>query len=408
MPRIFLPTFQRRLAGAICLLTVTLHPQLLPLAWSAGPQTDRTEVELIGIGRIRGDQRDKTGLSENLDDGTPHDQFGGISGIDYAPDLNLYFAVSDRGAKDGEVDYLCRFHELQIEINPNSQNPVQITLVASILLKNQQGLPYPGAANAFPETAERARRFDPEGIRLAADQALWISDEYGPYLIQFDRQGHFQRELAAPKNLLIEYPSSSGNEEDRRNQRGRRSNRGMEGLALTPCGLYLVGMMQSALLQDSYPGDKDQPIGLHARIVRFDLQQGTTAQYVYRQEQDKNKMHEILAIDSQRFLVIEQDGKPGAESKIKSIFEIDLQSATDVSDIESLSSRKLPKNITPVSKKLFLDLLDERLGLAATLPEKIEGLCFGPRLENGKRTLMVVSDNDFKAAEETLFYVFAF
>lgn len=369
---------------------------------------DDVQIDLIGVGKINGRVRDRTGLSEKLEDGTPHNQFGGISGTDYCPKSEIYFGLSDRGAKDGAVDYLCRFHELKIDIDPHHEDPVKVKIVNSILIKNQSALPYPGASNAIYETPERARRLDPEGIRIDSNQKIWISDEYGPYLMQFDREGNFVQELPVPNNLLIKYPSPSSSEEDARNQTGRRSNRGMEGIALTPSGRFLVGIMQSPLLQDSYPSDKEKPIGFNARIICFDLEDGTTSQHVYRQERDKNKMHEILAIDEHRFLVIEQDGKPGAESKMKSIFQINMKKATDVSDVASLADKKLPKGIKPVKKKLFLDLLDDRFGLASTMPEKVEGLCFGPTLPDGRKTLIVVTDNDFRSNEPTMFYVFAF
>jgi hypothetical protein len=41
------------------------------------------------------------------------------------------------------------------------------------------------------------------------------------------------------------------------------------------------------------------------------------------------------------------------------------------------------------------------------MPEKLEGLCFGPRLPDGRRTLIVTSDNDLKAEQASWFWVFA-
>lgn len=32
-------------------------------------------------------------------------------------------------------------------------------------------------------------RFDPEGIRVGPNGTFFVSDEYGPYLFEFDRQG---------------------------------------------------------------------------------------------------------------------------------------------------------------------------------------------------------------------------
>jgi hypothetical protein len=60
-----------------------------------------------------------------------------------------------------------------------------------------------------------------------------------------------------------------------------------------------------------------------------------------------------------------------------------------------------------VRESLFLDLLDPRYGLVGPdLPDKIEGLAFGPDLPDGRRLLIVTADNDFVATVP--FRVFAF
>jgi hypothetical protein len=40
-------------------------------------------------------------------------------------------------------------------------------------------------------------------------------------------------------------------------------------------------------------------------------------------------------------------------------------------------------------------------------PEKIEGLSFGPNMPDGRRLLVVASDNDFEAEEAIRFFFFA-
>ena len=41
------------------------------------------------------------------------------------------------------------------------------------------------------------------------------------------------------------------------------------------------------------------------------------------------------------------------------------------------------------------------------MPEKIEGLTFGPTLPDGRRTLIVTIDNDLMADKPSWFWVFA-
>jgi len=56
----------------------------------------------------------------------------------------------------------------------------------------------------------------------------------------------------------------------------------------------------------------------------------------------------------------------------------------------------------------FLDLLDPAFGLAGSgFPEKIEGLAFGPDLPDGRHLLLVTSDNDFFANQDSKIFAFA-
>lgn len=91
------------------------------------------------------------------------------------------------------------------------------------------------------------------------------------------------------------------------------------------------------------------------------------------------------------------------------MFHIDLGQATDVSAIGSLPAKQLPKGILSVSKVLFLDLLDKKFQLGGNnLPEKFEGLAFGPALSDGRHLLLISADNDFIATIPFSVFVFSF
>jgi len=68
----------------------------------------------------------------------------------------------------------------------------------------------------------------------------------------------------------------------------------------------------------------------------------------------------------------------------------------------------LPVGIVPVTKTLFLDLLNPKFGLKGKdFPAKIEGLAFGPNLPDGRKLLIITTDNDFKPEEPSWIYAFA-
>jgi hypothetical protein len=96
-------------------------------------------------------------------------------------------------------------------------------------------------------------RFDPESIRVSNDgKSVFISDEYGPYVRQFDRAtGQQIKSFALPSNLNVANLSPNVATEISGNTSGRVANKGMEGLALTPDGKTLVGIMDAPLIPDA-------------------------------------------------------------------------------------------------------------------------------------------------------------
>ncbi|MBX3654112.1 MAG: esterase-like activity of phytase family protein [Ramlibacter sp.] len=221
-------------------------------------------------------------------------------------------------------------------------------LVSTILLKDPKGRAITGLPNKnFGSTGETPYNLDgsvvqldpdgdgikgydesgldSEGLVAMKDGSFWVSDEYGPHIVHFDATG---------KEIERINPFAA----DPRNKAGRTlpaelatrwPNRGMEGLAITPDGKTLVGMMQSNLYN---PSSAIGSINL-ARIVTINIETGATAQYLYRQDAAGLANSEIVALSATRFLVVERDtGFFGITSGTvrKNIYRIDLAGATNV------------------------------------------------------------------------------
>ncbi len=371
-------------------------------------------VTFIGEGAIPGNSIDQSGLTDLLEDGvTPHNRAGGFgSGFAYGGG-NLYYATPDRGPADGATRYIDRLYTLRIDLKRESANRYQVKpeIVATRLMQDGAHRYFTGAATAFDATGSSASlRFDPEGVRVSScGNSIYVSDEYGPYLYEFNiANGKRMRSLQLPNKYLIDYPSATPSVELAKNVAGRQANRGMEGLAISPDGRKLYGIMQSPLLQDGALDTNSSRIGLNSRIVEIEITSGATREFLYSLDVKGNGISEILAINERDFLVLERDGKPGADARIKKIFKINLAGATDIRDLKQLPTSGIPAGVVPVSKQLFIDLLDPAFGLAGTsFPEKIEGLAFGPDLEDGRHLLLVMNDNDFIASQPSRLFAFA-
>jgi len=239
--------------------------------------------------------------------------------------------------------------------------------------------------------------------------------------------GRRVRSFTLPANLAITKLSAQKDVEIASNTTGRVTNKGMEGLAITPDGRMLVGIMQANLEQDKKGS---------LRIITIDIHSGTVHEYAYKLT-DGSGVSEILAINNHEFLVDERDGNgmgdtpaltdTASAAKVKKLYVIDLAGAQDVTSLSGdLSAFAVTKNATPfldVVAKLTAAGIDARL-----IPSKIEGIAFGQDVSiNGvvKHTLYVASDNDFLAtvadplklpgdptrksvAHPSQFYVFSF
>ena len=195
----------------------------------------------------------------------------------------------------------------------------------------------------------------------------------------------------------------------------------MEGLAISPDGSTLFGMMQNALLQDNalVPLSVDRQ-SVFTRIITIDLATGGTHEYLYQLDAFSRGqgVSEILAINDHEFLVIERDNRswtsaePQAPTR-KWIYRINIAGATDISGrTEPLpAAAPLPAGVTPVQKSVFINLLEPDFGLhlnnASAIAEKIEGLTWGQDLPDGKHLLYVISDNDLITANATQIFAFA-
>jgi hypothetical protein len=360
------------------------------------------------------------------------------SGMAYTGQQNRFILLPDRGPnkveyKGGaEVDFTTsypnRIQTFDIQVVQDASRPtgwrVDLAHVGTTLLKNTIGEQYIGISTAFAKDGKANRRLDSEGIALAPDGTFWISDEYGPHILQFDQTGKQIGQLKAPEGFEIANPGPNLKTEMATNKIGRATNRGAEGLTLTPSGRYLAIAMQSPLIQDG--GQK----GLNSRIVIYDLQNKAAAprQFIYPFDDTKMGISEILAVDETRFLVNERDAAAGTNGR-KLLYLVDINQSEKPTELTSagyvgINAKTLPENGLPegviaLNKTLFADIgkllnkaQDEGKAAFANargLPDKIEGYAWGPDLPNGDHLLLACNDNDFDSLE-TGFpnYIFAF
>lgn len=336
-------------------------------------------------------------------------EVGGLSAIDYDPARDCYLVLSD----DRSRQQPARFYQLKLDLNAFTRSPqpghAGVGFAAVTTLRRADGSSYPVAT------------LDPEGLRLdAARKLIYWASEGGrvrhnrrlPSLGAMGIDGGQRRDFSLPARFLPTGTITGITPGDT----GIRDNLGFESVALSTDGRTLYTATENALIQD---GPEASPgVGSNARLLALDIESGRpVAEYLYPVAPvvrppflpgllAMNGLSDLLAIDSHRFLALERSfavgaftsGTPTTGYSIR-LFEVDIAGATDVSHLDSLVGAA----VTPVTKRLLLDLAELKNDDGSPLAlDNIEGIARGPVFQ-GRATLILVGDNNFRAEEFTQF-----
>ncbi len=316
-------------------------------------------------------------------------EVGGLSGITYDPKNDLYYAISD----DRSNKAAARFYTLKINLSKGSLQDGDVTIVGVTPLINEAGKNFsPGSIDA-------------EGIALTSKSTIFISSEgdanqlINPFIKEFSlSSGSELRTLPIPNKFL---PEKSG-------KKGIRNNLAFESLTITPNENSLFTATENALIQD---GSEAKPnTSSPCRILQYNLLTNQpTKEFLYQTEaiapflnfsrKFASGIPDLVALDNQGHFLSLERSFTGLGFYI-ALFQVSLERATDIYNINSLLASSSP-NIKPVQKKLLFDLRKLDVFL-----DNVEGLTLGPKLPNGQRSLILVSDNNFNSLQRTQFLAF--
>ena len=324
---------------------------------------------------------------------------GGLSGIDYDPQNNLYYLISDdRSAKND-----ARFYTAKIHFTEKGLDSVQLIDVKPLL--QPDGKPYPSYKQNPKITP------DPESIRYNQNthDLIWSSEGerivngkdtilQNPSIQVVGLDGKYKAAYSIPSILEVN-----------NREIGPRQNGTLEGLTFTKDFSSVYACMEEPLFQDGPKAEVEETKSF-VRILKFDVKsKSCLAQYAYKLEKvafpstppnafKVNGISEILSINENQLLVIERSFSTGRLPCTVKVFLADISQAQNIASINSLITN-LPKKIVP--KKLILNMDDLDMFI-----DNIEGLTFGPTLPNGHKTLIFAADNNFQPFEKNQFLLF--
>ncbi len=237
---------------------------------------------------------------------------GGVSAVvDAGGGEYLVMADNGFGTKGNSADFLLRLYRVRPDFGDGG-----VRVRSYIQLRDPDDrIPFEITNENTAERFLTGADFDIESVRQDFRGDLWFGDEFGPFLLHTDAYG---RVLEAPIPLegvrSPENPSLGSGEEP-----NLPSSKGFEGMAASPDGAFLYPMLEGALGPD--------PEQRRRTIFEFDVASGryTGARWEYRAERPENYVGELVALDENRFLVVESDDRQGREARFKKIFVVDLR-----------------------------------------------------------------------------------
>ncbi len=322
---------------------------------------------------------------------------GGLSGVSYDQAKNVYYFISDDRSNFNPA----RFYTAALDFNWKKQK-ISFKPKSVVFLKTKKG-------DLFESSKTNAlKSIDPEEIRWNANtNSLFVSDEgeriigknnvlINPSIFEVNLNGKTTNKVKLPYAYFMS-----------KNNIGLRRNGTLEAFDITTSGNYLLTTTEEPLLQDGESSTTTHQ-GL-LRLAKINLKQKTKAnQYIYQLEKlaylpkpaeafGVNGLVAILAINDTQFWSIERSYSTGRQQCTIKLFKCDIADADDVTNAPSL----INNNFKKIKKQLVLNFDD--LGIHV---DNIEGLSYGPTLENGHKTLIMVSDNNFSEKQKTQLFVF--
>jgi len=284
-----------------------------------------------------------------------------------------------------------RSYTLRLDLSGGPAQP-RVVVVATTTLTNARGRTF------------AASSLDPESIALTARRTLVISSEgdarrgYEAFAREFDLQGAQVGTFHVPEHYRPAADHSSG----------IRTNLALESGGITEDGATYFTGTENAPVQDGRSAGATT--GSPARLLRYRMQdRRLLGEYVYEVEAAKqprtaggsagNGLADLLPLSDTRLLALERGFSSGAGNPPR-LYAVDLAPATDVRGRADLPTDLA--GVTPAGKTLVLDLAT--LGIT---PDNLEGLTSGPQLAGGRRSLVLVSDDNFSATQQTQLLVFA-
>jgi hypothetical protein len=242
----------------------------------------------------------------------------GHSGIKHMAD-GSFWILTDNGAgnKANSPDFMLYLNRYAVDFKSG-----QFKRLETVFLHDpDKKVPFRIANEATKQRYLTGSDFDTESFQFAGG-ALWIADEFGPYLIKADLKGRVQavyetqvdgKTVRSPDHPAVRTPAAPGGEVKFEVLRSK----GFEGMAASKDGSKLYALLEGALWDEAAKATESQDGKSYLRVLEFDVknEKWTGRHWKFALEAKHHAIGDFNLIDDSTGLIIERDNGEGTPDK---------------------------------------------------------------------------------------------
>jgi hypothetical protein len=305
--------------------TLAGHVVMPAQSFIAAPKDAPQDLQVSGK-FTNGKRTEALGTVEGLSAGRPTgvsvpfkgQPLQGHSGIKKMAD-GTFWILTDNGfgAKANSPDSMLYLNRYKVDFKGGSMKRLETVFLHDPDRKVPFRIVHEGSKKRYLTGSD----FDTESFQFAGG-ALWIGDEFGPFLIKADLKGKvlavFEtlvdgKVVRSPDHPAITTPGAPGGTVDFQIKRSK----GFEGMASSKDGSKLYALLEGPVW-NAEAKDYERVAGKEAlRVLEFDVQAGKWSgrSWMYPLEANGNAIGDFNMIDATTGLIIERDNGEGTADK---------------------------------------------------------------------------------------------
>ncbi len=244
----------------------------------------------------------------------------GHSGIKRMADGSFWILTDNgAGAKANSPDFMLYLNHYTVDFKTG-----QFQRLKTVFLHDpDKKVPFRIAEEGTKERYLTGADFDPESFQFAGG-ALWIGDEFGPFLIKADLDGRvlavFDTQVDGRVVRSPDHPAltTAAAPDAKAPAFDIKRSKGFEGMASSPDGSRIYALLEGPVWDESAKAYESVEGGRqYLRVLEFDVQseQWTGRHWKYVLEANQNAIGDFNMIDPTMGLIIERDNGEGTPDR---------------------------------------------------------------------------------------------